>query len=370
MESTVYFRYITLNRKGSALKTPTINDVAAAAGVSRATASRALSNYGRINAETVKRVQAAAEKIGYKPNELARSMRSGRTKTLGLVVIADFTNVFFDRATKGIVDRAREYGYQVLISNTDENIAIEREAVKTQIEKQVDGMIVVPSTAATHDHLSNDNRNGKPLVVIDRAVPGINATSITTNDFIGCDEAVRHATSLGHKRLGFLIATAAVSGFTNEKPIFQNTAIEERVNGFMNGAIDSKISPKNTTWVYSEDDPEVAKVAVIQLLDSKNAPTVIFTSNNDMALAVLKVVGERRLQLGKDVSLVTVDDSQWLEAISPGITVVERPVDELAREAVDQLISLIEEPNQKPKKIVLPTKLLVRGSVANLSKTS
>ena len=86
------------------MKKPTINDVAAAAGVSRATASRALSDYGRISEETRNIVKAAASKIGYTPNQVARSMRAGNTKTIGLVIIADFTNVFFDRATKGIVD--------------------------------------------------------------------------------------------------------------------------------------------------------------------------------------------------------------------------------------------------------------------------
>jgi Bacterial regulatory proteins, lacI family/Periplasmic binding protein domain len=164
---------------------PTIIDVAELAGVSRATASRAMGNYGRIAAATVEQVRKAAAELGYRPNEVARAMRQGRTKTIGLVIIADFTNAFFDRATKAIVDAAKARGYQVLITNTDEDIAAERQAIETLVDKQVDGLIVVPSTAAVHDHLATIQKSGKPLVLLDRRVDGIIATSITTDDLTG-----------------------------------------------------------------------------------------------------------------------------------------------------------------------------------------
>ena len=348
------------------MKKPTINDVAAAAGVSRATASRALSDYGRISEETRNIVKAAASKIGYTPNQVARSMRAGNTKTIGLVIIADFTNVFFDRATKGIVDTARANGYEVLISNTDENLEVEREAIQTLLEKQVDGLIVVPSTAAVHDHLDQTNRNNKPLVTIDRMVPGINATSITTNDFESCEQAVTEATKKNHKKMAFLIATSTVQEPQAEKPLLQNSTIEDRVNGFMNGVIDNKV--KNPTWIFSPDNPDKAEETVQKLLQAKNPPTIIFTSNNDMALAVLRTANKLNLNIPNDISLVTVDDSQWLEAIAPGIAVVERPVDELAKLAVEKLIEHINNKAKKPEKIVLNTKLLTRGSIKDLTK--
>jgi len=348
------------------VKKPTINDVAAAAGVSRATASRALSDYGRISPVTVKLVKDAAESIGYTPNQVARSMRAGNTKTIGLVIIADFTNVFFDRATKGIVDTARANGYEVLITNTDENLAVEREAIQTLIEKQVDGLIVVPSTAAVHDHLDEANRGNKPLVTIDRVLPGINATSITTNDFESCEKAVHEAKKKNHKNMAFLIATSTVQTPQTEKPILQNSTIEDRVNGFSNGIIDNKI--KNAKWIFCPEEPAQAERAVTELLTSKTPPSIIFTSNNDMALAVLRTANKLKLNIPKDISLVTVDDSQWLEAIAPGIAVVERPVDELAKLAVEKLIEHINNKSKKPEKIVLPTNLLTRGSIKDLRK--
>ena len=291
-------------------------------------------------------------------------MRAGSTKTIGLVIIADFTNVFFDRATKGIVDTARANGYEVLITNTDENLEVEREAIQTLLEKQVDGLIVVPSTAAVHDHLDQNNLGNKPLVTIDRVVPGINATSITTTHIESCEKSVQDAKKKNHTHMPFLIATSTVSKPQEDKPILQNSIIEDRVNGFMNGVIDNKV--KNAQWVYSPDEPQQAEDAVAKLLTGKNPPTIIFTSNNDMALAVMRTVNRLKLNIPNDVSLVTVDDSQWLDAIAPGITVVERPVDELARLAVKKLIEHINNKTKKPEKIVLPTNLISRGSIKTL----
>ena len=345
---------------------PTIIDVAEKAGVSRATASRAISNYGRINAETQEHVRRVAAELGYRPNELARAMRRGKTKTIGLVVIADFTNAFFDRATKGVVDAAKELGFQVLIANTDEDIEEERNAVTTLIEKQVDGLIVVPSSSVVHDHLTPEALEGKPVVLIDRRLDGVRLTSVTTDDFTGAQAAVRHAVALGHRRMGFIIASAGIVGMTPDRPAVLITSVEDRVNGFADAYVDAPKAGKAATWLYCEDVPSVTERAVMTMLDQPKPPTVIFASNNDMALAVLKVAGNRQLQLGKELSLITFDDSQWLEAMSPGITVISRPVEELSRIAVTKLIAEINEPGQPKEKISLPTELIARGSVANL----
>jgi LacI family transcriptional regulator len=345
---------------------PTIIDVAELAGVSRATASRAMGGYGRIAEATVQQVRAAADQLGYRPNEVARAMRRGRTKTIGLVIVADFTNAFFDRATKAIVDAAKARGYQVLITNTDEDIAAERQAIETLVDKQVDGLIVVPSTAAVHDHLATIQKNGKPLVLIDRRVDGIVATSVTTNDFSGADAAVRHAYAMGHRRFGFLVAAEGNYGYSSERPGLLISTVEDRINGFMNGCADLGIKAKQQNWMFCEDNPRHSDQAVADLLDRPKAPTVILTSNNDMALALLKTAGNRQLAIGKDISLITVDDSQWAAAMAPGITVVARPVEDLGSIAVEKLIAEIDSPGQKPEKIVLPTELIARGSVANL----
>ncbi len=344
---------------------PTLNDVASAAGVSRATASRALSGYGRISPITVSAVKAAAEKIGYQPNAIAQSMRAGKTRTIGLVIITDFTNVFFNRATKGIVDTARAMGYQVLIFNTNEDVVLEREAIITLTQKRVDGLIVVPSTAEGHEHLISLTKSRTPLVIIDRVLPGVKATSITTDDASSCEAAVDSAVALGHRHLAFLVATPTVSGYQSDVPQLLNSAIESRVKGFLAGT--QKQKKIRADWIFCDESPETALEAAAKLCDSPMRPSVIFTSNNDMAQAVLKVVAERDLIIGKDISLVTVDDSTWLEAIYPGITVIQRPVDELAQLAVTKLVAQMETSSKRVETILLPTKLVTRGSIADLS---
>ncbi len=350
-------------------KNVTINDVAGAAGVSRATVSRALAGYGRINAETVAHIRKIADEIGYKPNAIAAAMRSGKTKTIGLVVISDFTNAFFDRATKAIIDQAKSFGYQVLISHTDENITVERQAVKTLLGNQVDGLIVVPSSAVVHDHLAPKQVGGKPVVVIDRRLEGVRYTTITTGDLVAAEEATAYAIENGHRQLGFLIAVPGIKGFTHERPLIRISSVQERADGFASGAADAKLKPNQVAWVYCEDTETAAHSAVESLLDAKVPPSIIFTSNNDMLLAVLKVAGTRGLQIGRDLSVISFDDSPWAAAMVPGITVIGRPVEELGRLAVDELVEAIEGTN-RPKKIVLDAELIKRGSVANLNRTS
>lgn len=346
-------------------KNATINDVAAAAGVSRATVSRALAGYGRISKQTVDHVKAVADSLGYRPNALAIAMRAGKTKTIGLVVISDFTNAFFDRATKSIIDRAKELGYRVLIQHSDEDVAVERVAVETMLANQVDGIILVPASTTQHSHLTPKKLSGKPVVIIDRMLDIPRFTTVTTGDEEAAKEAVAYASENGHKNLGFLIAVPGTRGFTLEQPEIPITSVQERVTGFDLGV---RAAKAKSVWVYSEDKQTIAESAVEKLLDSPKAPTIIFTSNNDMLLAVLKVVGERGLTIGKDISVVSFDDSPWAAAMVPGITVISRPVEELGHIAVTELVEAIEG-NAKSKEIVLPANLIKRGSVAKLTKS-
>jgi LacI family transcriptional regulator len=345
---------------------PTIIDVADLAGVSRATASRAMGGYGRISAETVVKVKAAADQLGYRPNQVARAMRAGRTKTIGLVILADFTSSFFDRATKAIVDSARSRGYQVLIANTDTGIEAERHAVEVLLEKQVDGLIVVPSSTSATEHLTRKHLAGAPLVLVDRTISGFDVSSVTTDDLIGGQSALRHVAAMGHTRVAFLVAAVGVSGFTNERPATLISSVHARVEGFLKGCSASNIRSANQTWIFCENDSAAAENAVRSILGKKKRPTAIITSNNDMAIAVLKFAANQQLQIGRDISLITFDDSPWAAAMAPGISVVARPVELLGEVAVQTLLSELDRPDSAHQAIVLPTELVTRGSVANL----
>lgn len=344
----------------------TINDVANVAGVSRATVSRALSGYGRINQATVDHVHKVAESLGYKQNALAAALRAGKTKTIGLIVISDFTNAFFDRATKAIIDQAKALDYRVLISHTDEDVEVEKQAVQTMLANQVDGIILVPSSTKVHSHLTPKRLSNKAVVIIDRKLDTPRYTTITTGDEVAAAEAVNHAISCGHTKLGFLIAVPGIIGFTKTKPEIPITSVQERADGFAEGVRLAKPKAKSVAWLFCEDTEAAASSAVASLLDSKAAPTIILTSNNDMLLAVLKVAGDRGIAIGKELSVISFDDSPWAAAMVPGITVVARPVEDLGHLAVTELVAAIEgKPNHR--QIVLPAHLVRRGSVAKLN---
>lgn len=181
----------------------TIADVAREAGVSSATAGRALGDYGYVRAEIRERVQKAAEKLGYRPNGLARSMITGRTNTIG-VVGADVANPFFAAAMRGIGDVAREKGFGTILTNSDEDVLLEREAVRLLLEKQVDGIIVAPADTARAEHLFDAVEKGTPVVVFDRAVPDLPADSVLADSVEGTRTAVRHLIDKGHRRIAII----------------------------------------------------------------------------------------------------------------------------------------------------------------------
>lgn len=341
-------------------KAPTIIDVAKIAGVSRATASRALAGYGRINSETADAVRAAAATLGYRPNEVARAMRAGKTKTIGLVVISDFTNAFFDRATKAIIDSAKQAGYQTVVSHTDESIDNEKKAIDTLIEKRVDGLILVPSSDRDHQHLSSSSLRKTPIVLIDRKLSSMKVSSVTTGDYAGAIEAVSYAFGMGHRHMAFIIAVPGISTSTRVRPEIDISTVEDRTNGFQ--AAINQFGIKSE-MLFCEDSQEGAESAVEKLLESANRPSILFTSNNDMLLAVLRLAGKLKIVIGQDLSVISFDDSPWAAAMSPSITVISRPVDELGKIAVELLMEQISG-EAKARDVVLPTSLIIRDSVA------
>lgn len=343
-------------------KAPTLNDVAELAGVSRATASRALAGYGRISDQTIEVVKQAAKTLGYRPNEVARAMRAGKTRTIGLVVISDFTNAFFDRATKAIIDAAKQNGYQTVVSHTDEDVANEREAVQTLIEKRVDGLIVVPASDSEHDHLRASKLGSTPLVLIDRKLEAIDFPSVTTGDYQGAIDAVGFAHQRGHRNMAFIVSVPGVTDSTTVRPHIPISTVVDRTEGFEAAIKKLKIKPR---MLFCGDSQSKAEDSVEELLSKPDRPSVLFTSNNDMLLAVLKVAGRLKIAIGKELSVLSFDDSPWAAAMSPAITVISRPVDELGRLAVQMLLGQI---NGEKKAIsqVLPTELISRDSVATL----
>lgn len=180
------------------------------AGVSTATAARALGGYGSVSPEVRDRVAAAAAKLKYRRNSLARSMITGNTHTIGLVV-ADIENPYFARAAHGIADAAHAAGYEVLLANADEDPATERAAVRTLIEKRVDGLIIAPASTLEVPHLIELKTHGVPVVQLDRAIEAIDADAVVVDN-----EHAAHANMGAESTLAWLVAVERMHALHNE----------------------------------------------------------------------------------------------------------------------------------------------------------
>jgi LacI family transcriptional regulator len=341
----------------------TIVDVARAANVSRSTVSRALSGYGRIGDATREKVLAVAEELGYRPNDLARATREGRSRTIGLIV-TDIANPFFAEATKAVANTAAELGYELLVADTNEDAEIERRATRVFAEKRIDGLIVVPAPGGSHDHLFESvGRPAPAVVLLDRRLLQYGVTSVTSDDSRAAAEAVALLASKGHTRIGMIDGNWTGSGFTKTRPRTRGSTTADRSDGFSMGMKRAGL-PVRSGWMLYSSARELyaAQTAFAWMLRQAEHPTAIVTNNSDVALAVLTVCREFDLAIGADISMVTFDDANWAKAFNPPISVVSRPVAKMGEAAARELVAQIDvHPPSRP--IVLPNVLIDRESV-------
>lgn len=337
-------------------------DVARRANVSRATAARALGGYGLVTESTRKRVMAAAAELNYRVNELARSMRSGRSLTIG-VVVADISNSFFNSAIRAIIDTASGAGYQILVLNTDDDIERERNAVRVLIEKRVDGLIVVPASQGEFEHLMVQNEPEVPIVLLDRGVNSTEIDFVTTDDRAAARTAVLHLAAAGHSRIGLLVATASVGTHSGQMPEDVVGTVRARVDGANAAFAELGITARPEWNRYSQSNVETAREAATAILSGSKPPTAILATNEEMALGALGAADELGLEIGKDLSIIGFDDAPWAGVFRPPLSVIRRPVANLGAAAVELLLKKIANASYRGSQ-VFEAELILRRSVA------
>ncbi len=337
-------------------------DVARRAKVSRATAARALGGYGLVTQATRERVMAAAAELNYRVNELARSMRSGRSLTIG-VVVADISNSFFTSAIRSIIETASKAGYQILVLNTDDDLERERDAVRVLIEKRVDGLIVVPASQNETEHLIVQSEPEVPVVLLDRRVDSHEIDFVTTDDRAAAGAAVRHFAAAGHKRIGLLVATASVEKHSLTMPAHVVGTVLDRVEGARAALAGLGFVTKPEWSRYCHSSVETAHEAMAEILSGPKPPTAILATNEEMALGALGAAQELGFQVPEDLSIIAFDDAPWAVVFRPPLSVVRRPVAKLGATAVELLLKKIEDGSYRDSQ-VLEAELVVRRSVA------
>ncbi len=328
---------------------PTMADVAARAGVSVATVSRALSGEGRlVSAPVMERVQAAALELGYHPNNLARNMRSGTSRIFGLV-ISDVGNPFFTAVARGAEDVAHRHGYSLVLSNTDEDPEREATSLGVMIADRAAG-IIIATTNENGEALRRSVAMGTAIVAIDRRIHGLPTDSVAVDNEGAAHEAVGHLIRLGHTRI------AIVGG-----PQGAHTA-RERLRGYERAHREARIEvdPALVTEGTFRETAGLAHTRGLLALD--DPPTAIFSVNNLTTIGVLRGLREAGRRIPADVSLVGFDDIPTAELLEPPLTVVRQPTYRMGAQAAELLIRRIREPESPVQEVLLTGSLIVRGS--------
>lgn len=324
-----------------------IRDVAEEAGVSVATVSRAMNKPDSVSPELRKRVHAAAKRLGYRPNPLARSLRRQRTKVWALI-ISDISNPFFTSVARGVEDIAQKAGYSVMLCNADEKPAKEAAYLAVAEEDRVAGVILSPHNANTD--ISSLQNAGIPCVVIDRALAEP-VDSVLVDSRSSSREATLHLLDQGWT------APACITG-----PEDASTAMDRR-RGYEDALRERGLS-RHERVVHGAFRTEDGRRAAAALLDSEAAPPdALFIANASLALGVLAELAERGIRPGKDIGIIMFDDAPWAPLLNPPISVVSQPAYEVGTEAARLLISRIgEETPPIGRRTLLATTLIPRES--------
>ena len=338
----------------------TVGDVAREAKVSKATAARALGDYGAVSDDMRERVHSAAERLGYRPNELARTMSTGRSNTIGMIV-GDIQNPFFAQATRGAADVINAAGFDLILSNSDETALSERKAIGVQLAKQVDGLLVAPASSLDASSLTAVADAGRPLVLFDRTVAGLAVDAVIASNRSGAFELTRLLTASGHRRIAFL-STLQHDGDYRRGDVLLSSSVADRVAGFEKAIALADADGEAVVRLGAPRD-DVERFAA-ELLTAPHPVTAIVASDSLIALSVYRVAHSLGLEIPRDLSLVSFDDADWTALAGPGITVMAQPIHAIGAEAARILLRRIAGDTSEPVVRVLEQTLVERGSVA------
>ncbi len=328
----------------------TLRDVASQAGVSPSTVSRALNRPEMLAPSTVARIMEVIAKLDYQPNQIASGLRLKASRIIGLV-ITDVENPFYGAIAKGVQDVAYNNAFQLLLFNSEEDPAKERNGLKTLSDHQAQGLVIVPTS---HTGVNLRPFRGVPTVEVDRTSKSKNVHAVLTNNVEASREATMHLAEFGHRRIGIVAGRKDV------------TTGYERHQGYCEALQALGIAYDPRLVVHCRHDEESGYEAAMQLLDAgaEIRPTALFTVNNFTTMGAIKAIRALGLAIPRDISIVGFDDSQVAQMMTPPITIVKQPAYSLGYAAAQTLFGLIRSrPNAVASVTRLASTLEKRGSV-------
>jgi len=338
-------------------KSSTIHDVARLADVSVATVSALINGSAVVSSTLTTRIRDAMAALDYHPDHVARSLKTGRTHAIGMVV-PDVTNPFYPEVIRGVEQAAQQAGYSVVLVNSNENPEQERRGLQTLISTRVDGALIAccDNTTATYDLVS---RRRVPAVFLDRIPLGVNAIRISTDNFKAGWVGTKHLIDLGHERI------AIVAGRTELSPHAY------RIEGFRKAMQEAGLLVRDdyfrTGSLSAEGGFQIGK----QILGLTRRPTAIFCTNNKTLLGIVRALAECKVTCPDEVSILGFDDFAWTENFHPKLTTIVQPAEELGRRGTEMLIAQIKmydrdeaNPPAAYEPVLVEAELRVRQSTA------
>ena len=327
----------------------TIHDVAEDAGVSPTTVSRYLNRRIELPASTSARIDAAIQKLEYRPNIIARRLSTGKTEAIGLVT-PEIRYPFFAEIASVIEDEAERHGYTIFVSSTRSDASREVEALNRLHDGHVDGLIMMTNLPddGTLAALIGRRRN---VVVVDEDIPNVSVPRVLVENEHGSHAATRHLIEMGHRSIGFVGGPAGL--FT----------VEERKAGYLRALREAGIAVRDDLIVIGSFSPDFAQQATARFVALGAPPTAILASSDFTAIGVLRGLGAAGLSIPEDMSLATFDEVPMTEFLRPPLSSVRQPVEELGRQGFAVLFALLHGRHAKPV-TRLPVEFTRRGSVA------
>ena len=325
------------------VRRPTLTQVAALAGVSLKTASRALNREPNVAASTERRVRDAADLLGYRLNGIARELRRGATSALVGLVSGDLANPFYSAVASGIERELRQHGLLLVTANNDEDAGLERSLVDAFLERRVRALLVIPS-GDDHEYLAIESHRGVPFVFLDRPPDGLAADAVLIDNVGGARSAAEHLLAGGHRRIAMVADLARMAPQRG------------RIDGFvqaMGAAGNTGWEPFVRTDVH---DARRAERTVRELLARKPAPTAFFTTNNRLTTGALRAMRG----LADPPALVGFDDFDLADVL--GTTVVAHDMTAIGREAARLALQRISGHSGPARTIIISTSVIARGS--------
>jgi LacI family transcriptional regulator len=346
---------LTIKKLSSLKKKFSIHDIARELKVSATTISFVLNGgvQGKKVSEPVKKkILDYVESIGYKPNLVAQSLRTGKSRIIGMLV-EDISDPFFSSIGRGVEDSLYQHGYKIFHSSTDNNPERAKTLLRMYRERQVDGYIIAPSPGM-EDVIRQILNESKPLILFDRFFLGLNTTNIVVDNAGGTYKATMHLIENGFSRIGFVTIDS------------EQVQMTERLKGYSQALAEHKLPEFILKIKYTEykSNPDKTTLLIKEFWKNEQSINALLFATNYIAICGLQAIREAGLLIPRDMGVVGFDDNSHFSLFAPTITAVAQPVMEMSKQAVQQLIIALtnEEMIKNRKTIVLETRLIVRES--------